>query len=64
MIGLVLGLLGALLGVLMGVAGGLFGILTGVAGAVMGVAIPFLPILLVIGAIWWLVKPPRKARSC
>ncbi len=63
MIGLFLGMLGALFGAVVGLAGGLFGVLMGLAGALFGLAVPLLPFLLIAAGIWWLVKPQGARAS-
>ncbi len=63
MIGLIVGILAALFGLVMGLAGGLMGLVMGLAGAVFGLAIPFLPALLVIAGLIWLLKPRGAGAS-
>ena len=57
MIGFIVGILAALFGLVAGLAGGLFGVVMGLAGALFGLVIPFLPALLVIAGLIWLLNP-------
>lgn len=56
MIGLILGLLGALVGVVTGMGGALFGMLIGLGGLLLGLAIPFAPLLVIVGLLVFLVS--------
>jgi hypothetical protein len=63
MIGFIVGILAALFGLVTGLAGGLIGVVMGLAGALFGLAVPFLPVLLVIAGIIWLLKPRNAGAS-
>jgi hypothetical protein len=61
MIGLIVGLIGAAIGVVTGIAGALVGALAALGGVLLGLAIPFAPVLVIVGVLMLLASGARNA---
>lgn len=63
MIGLILGLIGAFVGVVTGIGGALFGMLAALGGVLLGLAVPFAPLLVVVGLLVFLVAGQKHVNQ-
>jgi hypothetical protein len=62
MIGLILGILGAFVGLVTGLAGAAMGVLLALGGVVLGLAVPFAPLLVLLGVLVFLVSGQKCAK--
>jgi hypothetical protein len=63
MIGLILGLIGAFVGVITGIGGALFGVVTALGGVLLGLAIPFAPLLVIVGLLAFLIAGQKHVNQ-
>jgi hypothetical protein len=63
MIGLILGLVAAFVGVITGIGGALLGVLAALGGVLLGLAVPFAPLLVIVGLLVFLVAGQKRVNQ-
>jgi len=62
MMGLVVGILSAFVGLVTGLAGAAMGVLLALGGVLLGLAVPFAPLLVLVGVLVFLVSGQKYAK--